>query len=192
MTVRLPLPTGLPLVALVSLGLGAGCAKAPTGTTPPTTAVPRVVEGDGFQDDMAALNITGNFRRIHFAPRSARLDRHDKRELNRAARLLLRHPSVRVVAIGHTDTSGSSAENLALGLARARQVERYLERRGVPADRIMATTAGESAPLVAPGALGTTATHTWAVNRRVEFRVAWDPHDAVDGSEDNLPVVFGG
>jgi outer membrane protein OmpA-like peptidoglycan-associated protein len=171
------------LAALTLSVATSACVKNPAAST----TVEKITEGDGFEDDLDAFNLTGNFRRIRFDTGSAALDTRDRRELDRAARLLLRNPSVRVVVVGHTDTSGDANTNLALGLARARAVELYLEGRGVPENAVMSTTAGESAPLIDPESTGELL-RTWDLNRRVEFRVAWDPHDAVDGSEDNFPA----
>jgi hypothetical protein len=57
----------------------------------------------------------------------------------------------RVVATGHTDTSGSEAYNMALSLRRANAVKNELVRDGVPADAIQVVGKGESAPLVPTG-----------------------------------------
>jgi len=61
-----------------------------------------------------------------------------------AARLLLAPPTTRVVIEGHTDPD----EDLGLGSQRALRVQSYLERRGLPSDRLMARSLGSSQPAV--------------------------------------------
>lgn len=161
----------------------AGCAKTPEATA---SAAPSPDAGQTV--DEAALTITHNLRRIHFDLDSARLDQWDRRELKRTATILRLHPEVEVVAIGHTDTSGSASANAMLGFERARAVEEFLQKAGVPDEQVVVATAGEHDPLLDPAALELISTRAWAANRRVEFRVLWDPFDAVDGSEDNFPA----
>lgn len=161
----------------------AGCAKTPEATA---SAAPSPDAGQTV--DEAALTITHNLRRIHFDLDSARLDQWDRRELKRTATILRLHPEVEVVAIGHTDTSGSASANAMLGFERARAVEEFLQKAGVPDEQVVVATAGEHDPLLDPAALDLISTRAWAANRRVEFRVLWDPFDAVDGSEDNFPA----
>jgi len=58
---------------------------------------------------------------------------------------------VRVMATGHTDTSGSEAYNMALSLRRANAVKDALVKEGVPATAIAATGVGEAGLLVKTG-----------------------------------------
>lgn len=181
------LRTVTPLAALALLTVSA-CAKTAEAPKATDTSMDELREGDAGKSGMEAINLTGNLRRIRFDSGSAALDRLDKVELDRAARILKANPSVRIVAVGHTDTSGSPDDNIALGLERARAVETYLEAQGVAPSRVASASAGESSPLIDPEIFGTTRATTWAMNRRVEFHVAWDPNDAVDGSRDNFPA----
>ena len=68
---------------------------------------------------------------------------------------------------GHTDTSGSAAHNKELSLKRAEAIKRELEKKGVPAEEIVAVGAGAERPLVKPD--DTPAKK--AKNRRYEIRV---------------------
>ncbi|MBI5619165.1 MAG: OmpA family protein [Gammaproteobacteria bacterium] len=56
-----------------------------------------------------------------------------------------------VLAIGHTDTSGSAQYNLGLSQRRAQAVERALQNMDVPAADIMTEARGETEPLVPTG-----------------------------------------
>jgi outer membrane protein OmpA-like peptidoglycan-associated protein len=65
--------------------------------------------------------------------------------LDHFAQGLDRTTVVRVV--GHTDSTGSDAINDPLSRARAESVARYLEDRGVPANRVEAVGRGEHEPI---------------------------------------------
>ena len=51
--------------------------------------------------------------------------------------------NIKVSVVGHTDTSGSSAYNYALGGRRAEAVQKMLIEYGIPASQIIAVSAGE-------------------------------------------------
>lgn len=51
--------------------------------------------------------------------------------------------NIKVSVVGHTDTSGSSAYNYALGGRRAEAVQKMLIKYGIPASQIIAVSAGE-------------------------------------------------
>lgn len=70
------------------------------------------------------------------------------------------------IAVGHTDSVGTEAYNLALSRRRADAVKAYLVSQGIPADRIRAEGKGESQP-VASNATD----EGRAKNRRVEIEV---------------------
>ena len=53
----------------------------------------------------------------------------------------------RVVLTGHTDNTGSDADNLELGRARADAIQRILSQKGVPASQISTGSKGESQPV---------------------------------------------
>ena len=44
---------------------------------------------------------------------------------------------------GHTDLVGTPEYNLALGLERAQEAQKFLESKGFPASRMMVTSKGE-------------------------------------------------
>jgi outer membrane protein OmpA-like peptidoglycan-associated protein len=80
----------------------------------------------------------------------------DSDELTDAARALLpeilrsvkERPVPDVIAIGHTDTTGSRESNVQLGLRRATKVRELLIAIGLDAGLITVTSMGEAEPLV--------------------------------------------
>ena len=70
-------------------------------------------------------------------------------KLNQVASDLLSGDEIdQVKVIGHTDRLGTDEYNLNLSLNRANTIRQYLISKGIPDDRITATGAGESMPLV--------------------------------------------
>jgi peptidoglycan-associated lipoprotein len=63
-------------------------------------------------------------------------------------RLVKERPVPDVVAIGHTDTTGTGASNVQLGLRRATRVRELLIGAGLDAALITVTSVGEAEPLV--------------------------------------------
>ena len=75
-----------------------------------------------------------------------------------------------LIAVGHTDSVGSDAYNQRLSERRAASVKNYLVSKGVPADQIIASGKGESAPVAS------NATREGrAQNRRVEIEIVGAP-----------------
>jgi len=87
--------------------------------------------------------------------------------LQTAAEVLNENTAARVSVIGHTDSTGAEAYNLALSERRAEAVVDYLVSLGVSASRLSASGAGE----VEPVADNSTADGR-AQNRRVELGVS--------------------
>ncbi len=75
------------------------------------------------------------------------------------------NPSKYIVIIGHCDNVGSDDYNVRLGLRRAETVVKALANLGVPEERMVAVSAGETDPLV-----DVTAFNMINFNRRVEFK----------------------
>lgn len=84
----------------------------------------------------------------------------------RALAAQLRGGSATLSIVGHTDSQGADAANLALSQRRAEAVRRVLEDAGLPGGRLQASGLGESAP-VADNA----SAEGRARNRRVEIIV---------------------
>lgn len=101
---------------------------------------------------------------VEFASGSARLQSGSERILDRAARVLLDNPSLRVEVAGHTDATGDPQQNLRLSRLRAEAVRQYLVDRGVPPQQMIAQGYGASRPLTRE-----TSAAANARNRRVEL-----------------------
>ena len=101
---------------------------------------------------------------VHFPWASRRVPAACRPVLDSLAALLVSTPALTLEIQGHTDATGSSRANLRLSHARAEVVRRYLVRRGVPADRVVAHGFGAGRPV----ADNRTASGR-ASNRRVEL-----------------------
>jgi OOP family OmpA-OmpF porin len=105
-------------------------------------------------------------RGVTFATDSAEIDPASAVVLDVAADQLRGRPNVSVLVEGHTDSTGSDAYNQALSQRRANSVSKYLERKGVPANRLTARGLGESSPVASNDTRDGR-----ALNRRVELEV---------------------
>jgi len=83
-------------------------------------------------------------------------------DLDKLSRFLVRHPTLRLSIVGHTDKLGNPANNLKLSEARAQTVADYLVDKGVPAERMTTKGYGDTKPLIKK---------PHPRNRRVEFLV---------------------
>ena len=79
---------------------------------------------------------------------------------------LNKYPNKSVRVIGHTDDVGDEEANLWFGQQRANNVRQYLISRGIDADKVKATSKGESNPIVP-----NTSEENRAKNRRIEIIV---------------------
>lgn len=106
-------------------------------------------------------------RVIEFEPGSALLIQSGKLILDDMTSVLKSVNARKVEVIGHTDTSGVPARNLALSRARADAVRTYLVAQGVRPELIITSGMGADQP-VAPN----TTEEGRKRNRRIEFRVS--------------------
>jgi len=102
--------------------------------------------------------------RIHFD-----YDRYNIRPefttcLDQVAAYMIRHPEYVLLIEGHCDERGTMEYNMTLGENRAQSTASYVIQRGLPANRIVTKSYGESQPL----ALGHDES-AWRLNRRCEF-----------------------
>jgi peptidoglycan-associated lipoprotein len=144
---------GRATVASASATVDLAAARDATEVVPnrPPTAPAAIDEArvqQVFGDALSALPL---------APRSFNLYfQFDSDELTDAARALLPEilqlvkdrPAPDVVAIGHTDTTGSAVSNVQLGLRRATRVRDLLVRAGLDAALIAVMSVGEADPLI--------------------------------------------
>lgn len=134
------------------------------------TAAGRDAEGEARGDTVAIGETTREKCGMSSHDRAPKFDfdsaslRHEGREsLDVLAQCMLsgalRNQRLRLV--GHTDPRGEFDYNMALGTSRAQAVASYLVSRGVPSDRLPATSRGEM------DAVGTDEP-TWSLDRRVD------------------------
>ncbi|MBK7286705.1 MAG: OmpA family protein [Flavobacteriales bacterium] len=92
-------------------------------------------------------------------------------ELNKLAKIFMDNPGLTFELSSHTDSRGGDTYNLVLSDARARSAVDYLERQGVPPDRLIAMGYGETMPVngCVNGVKCTEEEHQ--ANRRTEFKV---------------------
>jgi OmpA-OmpF porin, OOP family len=101
---------------------------------------------------------------INFATDSAVLESEGDVLLNQGLALLNLRPAITVTIVGHTDSRGTDASNLALSLGRAEAVKAWFVERGVDPLRLTVRGAGEAEPLASD--------HTpegRRQNRRIQF-----------------------
>lgn len=128
------------------------------------------LEAEGNFDQEACLGrfeILSNAGNISFRSGSARLDVAGSAILDNLVDIVRRCPDMRLQIVGHTDSDGSDAANLALSERRAAAVVDYLAQAGIDTARLAALGKGEAEPLLP----NDTAANK-ARNRRIEFRVA--------------------
>ncbi len=138
-----------------------GTPTVPTGEAaakPPVPAAPVVPQ--------KLAQFIGKLEGIRFMPNQPVLAPQSFAVLNKVAEALAESPAVRVEISGHTDNIGEPAQNQTLSQQRAETVKKYLESKGISADRLTAVGFGSSRPVA------DNATEAGrAQNRRVELRV---------------------
>jgi OmpA-OmpF porin, OOP family len=102
---------------------------------------------------------------VSFESGSARLQPGSYVELDSIAKVLLANPRQRVEIGGHTDNSGTPADNQHLSTLRAEAVRNYLVAKGVPFQQMVARGYGATVPRTPD-----TTPQGKAANRRVEIR----------------------
>jgi outer membrane protein OmpA-like peptidoglycan-associated protein len=102
---------------------------------------------------------------VTFESGSARLQSGSYVELDSLAKVLIANPSLRIEVAGHTDNSGSPADNQHLSALRAEAVRNYLVVKGVPFQQMIARGYGSTMPRTPD-----TTPRGRAANRRVEIK----------------------
>jgi outer membrane protein OmpA-like peptidoglycan-associated protein len=102
----------------------------------------------GVEDPVSVLETAGEYttRSIYFDFNSSDLRPESTPELERVRGLLAEFGGT-VVIEGHTDSMGDDAYNLRLSAERAEAVKTYLVGRGITADLIQTSGAGETQPM---------------------------------------------
>ena len=118
------------------------------------------------------------FPSIYFNSGSAIVGNSNVNRIATMALLLKNNPDVNLNVIGHTDNIGTPKFNKQLGLTRANAVINYLVLNySIEADRLTATTIGETEPLssvieITSDIEGDIKANSLAeINRRVDFEI---------------------
>ncbi|WP_433611646.1 OmpA family protein [Dactylosporangium sp. CA-139114] len=135
-------------------------AAARSGTVRDELVVGQAAAPEQVQKQLIALPT------VEFENNSATLTAQGRAVVENAASILKANPDVKVSIEGHTDLTGTAANNQVLSENRARTVLDTLVSLGISTDRLSSKGFGESRPKVQ----GSDAAAN-AVNRRVEFIV---------------------
>jgi outer membrane protein OmpA-like peptidoglycan-associated protein len=132
----------------------------------PTAATPSVSVSDELVQ-RCKLRFANTEQAPRFGFDDAALLPEDRTILEQIAGCLVTGPlrGHRVQLIGRTDPRGTDEYNLALGSRRAETVSSYLQRLGVPASQLAATTRGETEATGVDEA-------SWQRDRRVDVELA--------------------
>ncbi|RPD51194.1 OmpA family protein [Paracnuella aquatica] len=112
--------------------------------------------------------VTNFARAIEFANASAKLLPASLPVLDELATLLTEHAELKLTVEGHTSATGKAAVNQALSEQRALAVKKYLEGKGIQANRIQTVGYGSSRP-ISDGK----SEAEQAKNRRVELKTSY-------------------
>lgn len=137
----------------------AGAPPSETSAAPPRPAPPRTLDLPGSTGGARVLE------GVTFESGSARLRSGSYVELDSIARVLLSNPNMKVEIGGHTDNSGTPADNMHISTLRAEAVRNYLVAKGVPFQQIVSRGYGATMPRTPD-----TTPRGRAANRRVEIR----------------------
>jgi peptidoglycan-associated lipoprotein len=170
------------MLTIVLLVFVSGCASLKKQATPEEEqaaqqekekAAQQEQEKKSFEQSLAQKKYPGIegqvwestlFKDIHFQFDQYDLTEEARQILTENAKVLSKHPSLKIQIEGHCDERGNSAYNLALGERRAASAKLYLSKLGVQEDRLSTISYGEERPLD-PGH----AEEAWAKNRRCHF-----------------------
>jgi uncharacterized repeat protein (TIGR01451 family) len=111
---------------------------------------------------------------VYFDTNKAVIQRRSYGLLDNVAQVMLSHPEIPKFRVeGHTDDRGDDDSNLGLSQRRAEAVVAYLQKKGVPAERLEAVGYGETKPIA-----GNDTKAGRAANRRVVFKILGPDDDA--------------
>lgn len=112
----------------------------------------------------APVATSSSIGEVYFDTGSAALTTDDQATLSKAADSMKQNPNMRVRVQGYTDSTGDSAQNVALSNQRSDTVQQYLISKGVDKSRLNLQGFGQANPVATNGTLDGKAN-----NRRVEL-----------------------
>ncbi len=140
-----------------------GCPLPPPPVVvvaPPVVPALTIRSEDSVAIDYIAHNVLFNSNSDQFQDSSYTA-------LNELAARLLAHPEWHLTIEGHTDSSGLPVKNMKLSQNRADAIRAYLEKKGIPANRLTAIGFGSTHPVADNRSVAGR-----AANRRVEFKLS--------------------
>ena len=119
-----------------------------------------------LKEEELEVGTTIQLKNIFFEFNKAELLPDSYEELDNVSTFLTDNPTVEIELAGHTDSIGSDEYNMELSQKRADSVKKYLESKGIAANRMIAKGYGETKPIAPNG-------EDWGreQNRRVEFTI---------------------
>jgi outer membrane protein OmpA-like peptidoglycan-associated protein len=144
-----------------------GCPQGQQGRQPPATPAEPPAPAPAPQERAPSPgpNAPMVLENVTFGTGSARLQTGSYVELDSIAKVLVANPGLRVEIGGHTDASGSAADDMHLSTLRAEAVRNYLVAKGVPFQQMVARGYGGTVPRTPD-----TTPRGRAANRRIEIR----------------------
>ncbi len=142
-----------------------GCPQGQPGRQAPAAPTPTPAPSQQQRAPSPAPGAPMVLENVTFATGSARLQSGAYVELDSIAKVLVANPGLRVEIGGHTDASGSPADDLHLSNLRAEAVRNYLVAKGVPFQQVVARGYGSTVPRTPD-----TTPRGRAANRRMEIR----------------------
>lgn len=157
---------------MISVGVtyqfGFGKSQQQTAQTSAKEEAPVITKTTSTLEEIKGVKKVGNSLRLsmsgaNFQSNSSSLSEDSKKQFAEAAQTIAKS-NVKIRIEGHTDSSGSLAQNKKLSQDRAKSVKDFLIENGVSADRITAQGFGPSKPVA-----DNSSVQGRAQNRRVEI-----------------------
>ncbi len=115
---------------------------------------------------MYELPKTYTLKNVHFDTNKASLKSGSFKSLNELAEFMTYKETLKIELAGHTDSDGDDEANKKLSQRRAETVKKYLIKKGISANRLVAKGYGETQPIA------TNLTDNGkSLNRRTEVRI---------------------
>jgi peptidoglycan-associated lipoprotein len=173
------------VVSMIVGMIGAGCAqKAVVQGEAPVQKPAAVVEGKTVaaptttqaaqpgninETELAEMQrlkkeLQENMKDIHFNFDKYDLESDAKPALSDLAKILMKHPKLKVIIEGNCDERGTMEYNLALGDKRANAAKQYMISAGISSSRIETISYGKEKPICTQST-----EECWTKNRRDHF-----------------------
>jgi len=106
---------------------------------------------------------------IEFETGKAKIKKKSYALLDKIAVIFIENENYRIEVQGHTDNTGKASANKKISEQRAKEVMKYMEKKGVPAERMTAVGYGQEQPIA-----DNKTKAGRQKNRRVEFKITFE------------------